>query len=111
MGTAAAGTMEVFEALTETGGASSAPLDPVRERRMLEELAECKRALAAALAREPGLAVPQKAEDPGAISRFLAAAYRTHGTAGDALTAGFRRYFELRTELVLANVRLVAHVA
>jgi RNA polymerase primary sigma factor len=110
MGTAA--RVKVDDATTDPGGASTAPLGPKRERRLLAELAECKRALAAALAREvPGLAVPEMAEDPGAMSRFLAGAYRAHGTVSGTLAAGFRRYFELRTELALANTRLVAHVA
>jgi RNA polymerase primary sigma factor len=90
---------------------ASPTLGSRRERRLLEELADCKRTLAGALARIPGLVVPEEADDPRAMSRFIAEVYRNHGPMEGALEAVFERYFELRAELALANMRLVAHVA
>ena len=86
-------------------------LGPRRERRLLEELADSKRTLAGALARDPGLVVPEKTDDPRAPSRFIAEVYRNHGPLEGPLEAVFQRYFELRAELALANMRLVAYVA
>ncbi len=99
------------ESLRNMDGASTSMLGPTRERRLLEELADCKRTLAGDLARDPGLGVPEKTDDPRALSRFIAEVYHNHGPIEGTLEAVFRRYFELRAELALANMRLVAHVA
>jgi len=104
-------TVDVSDALGNPVGASTAMLGPRRERRLLEELADCKRTLAGALARVPGLVVPEKTDDPRAMSQFIAEVHGNHGPFASALEAVFQRYFELRTELVLANMRLVAYVA
>ena len=45
------------------------------------------------------------------MSRFIAEVYANHGPIEGALEAVFQRYFELRAELALANMRLVAYVA
>ena len=103
--------VDVSDALGNPDGASTSMLDPGRERRLLEELADCKRTLAGALARDPGLVVPEETDDPRAVSRFIAEVYRNHGPVEGALEAVFQRYFELRAELALANMRLVAYVA
>jgi RNA polymerase primary sigma factor len=86
-------------------------LGPRQERQLLEELADCKQTLAGALARDPGRVVPEKTDDPRAMSRFIAEAYRDHGPIEATLEAVFQRYFELRAKLGLANMRLVAHIA
>jgi RNA polymerase primary sigma factor len=103
--------VDVSDALGNPDGASTPMLGPRRERRLLEELADCKRTLAGALARDPGLVVPEKTDDPRAMSRFIAEVYRNHGPIEGMLEAVFQRYFELRDELALANMRLVAYVA
>jgi RNA polymerase sigma factor (sigma-70 family) len=100
-----------FEDPVNPDGASTSMLGPRRERRLLEELGDCKRTLTAALARDPGLVVPEKTDDPRVVSRFIAEAYGNHGPVEDALEAVFQRYFEVRAELALANTRLVAYVA
>ncbi len=45
------------------------------------------------------------------MSRFIAEAYANHGSVEGTLEVVFRRYFELRAEMALANMRLVAYVA
>jgi RNA polymerase primary sigma factor len=90
---------------------STSMLSPCRERQLLEELAACKRTLVGALARDPGLVVPEKTDDPRAVSCFLAEFYSNHAPVEGGLEAIFQRYFDLRGELALANMRLVAYVA
>jgi RNA polymerase primary sigma factor len=103
--------VDVSDTLGNPDGASPSMLGPKRERRLLEELADCKRTLAGALARDRGLVVPEKTDDPRALSRFIAKVYRGPGPIEGTLGAVFQRYFELRAELALANMRLVAYVA
>ena len=103
--------VDVSDAWKHPVGTSKPRLSPKRERRLLEELAECRRTLATALARDPKQVSSEKTDDPRMMSRFIAEAYRNHGPADSALRAVFQRYFELRAELALANMRLVAHVA
>ena len=102
---------DVSDAPGKPDGASTSMLGPRRERRLLEELADSKRTLVGALAREPGRSVPEKTNDPRVVSRFIAEVYRNHGAVEGPLEAVFQRYFELRAELALANMRLVAYVA
>jgi RNA polymerase primary sigma factor len=45
------------------------------------------------------------------VSGLIAEFYANHGPVEGALEAVFQRYFELRAELTLANMRLVAYVA
>ena len=87
--------VDVSDALGNPDGASTLMLGPRRERRLLEELADCKRTVAGALARDPGLVVPEKTDDPRAMSRFIAEVYRNHGPMEGTLEAVFQRYFEL----------------
>jgi RNA polymerase primary sigma factor len=107
----AAVKVDVSDAWKYPVGTSKRLLGPKRERRLLEELADCRRTLATALARDPKQVVPEKLDDPRAMSRFIAEAYRNQGPADGALETVFQRYFELRAKLALANTRLVAHVA
>ncbi len=81
------------------------------ERQLLQELGECKRKLADALAQIPGCEVPDGADDPQSLAHHIAASYTGHGPTEARLGAIFRRYSELRGKLALANMRLVAHVA
>jgi RNA polymerase primary sigma factor len=86
-------------------------LGPRRERQLLEKLADARRRLTGALARGRAPSAAERTDDPREMSRLIAEAYRELGPQEGARAAAFRRYFELRTELALANLRLVAHVA
>jgi RNA polymerase primary sigma factor len=103
--------VDVSDALGNPNGPSTSLPGPGRERRLLEELADCKRTLAGALARDPGPVVPEETADPRAMSRFIAEVYRNHGPVDGVLEAVFQRYFALRAQLALSNMRLVAYVA
>lgn len=104
--------VDISDALGNSDVASTPRLGPRRERRLLEELTDCKRTLVEALARDPGLVVPVNTDDPRAMSQFIAEAYRGNQVSMEGtLQAVVRRYFELRAELALANMRLVAYVA
>jgi RNA polymerase primary sigma factor len=95
----------------DPAGATRPMLGPERERRLLEQLAECRQTLAQALARARGRDFAEPNPDSRAQSELIARAYRDRGAADGALEAAFDRYFGLRAELTLANMRLVAHVA
>jgi RNA polymerase primary sigma factor len=84
-----------------------------KERELLRDLADCKRKLAEALAATPGIELPEGVTQPQALSQFIAQArLQVHDARAEAvLGAVFRRYFELRGTLAMANLRLVAHVA
>src|SRR4051812_9727054 len=103
--------VEVSDALSTLDDASTWLLSPKKERRLLEDLAECRRTLGEALARDPSQVVPDQSNDPRTLSRLIAASYADHAPVEASLDALFRRYFELRAELALANMRLVASVA
>ncbi|WP_165220217.1 sigma-70 family RNA polymerase sigma factor [Aquisphaera insulae] len=90
---------------------SNSTLGPTRERRLLDELADCKRKLAEAFARGSAEADAAESDDPLAVSRWIVAHHAKHGPVEGPLEAVFRRYFELRAELTLANMRLVASIA
>ena len=81
------------------------------ERQLLQELGDCKRKLADALAKIPGYEMPRGADDPQALAHHIASFYAGDGPSEARLGAIFRRYSELRGKLALANMRLVAHVA
>ncbi len=81
------------------------------ERELLQELGDCKRKLAEALAKIPGYEMPRGADDPQALAHHIAAFYAGNGPSEARLGAIFRRYSELRGKLALANMRLIAHVA
>jgi RNA polymerase primary sigma factor len=103
--------VDVSDALGSPDKAFTSMLGPTRERSLLEELGGCRRKLAEALARTPGLVVPKAADGPAAMSRFIAEVYANRGLVANRNEAVFRRYLALRAELALANMRLVAHVA
>jgi RNA polymerase primary sigma factor len=86
-------------------------LGTIDERKLLQELGECKRKLAEALARIPGYEMPRGADDPQALAHHIASFYAGDGHAEARLGAIFHRYSELRGKLALANMRLIAHVA
>jgi len=97
--------------LTALDSAETAVLGTEKERQLLRSLAECKQKLADALAKIPGSEVPQGADDPHALSRYIASVYASNGPSQAKLGAIYRRYMELRSKLALANMRLVAHIA
>ncbi len=85
-------------------------LPATHERSLLQELVECKRKLAQALAGIEGLDIPPDSS-PQATAHYIAAAYAVNGPDQARLGAVYRRYSELRGKLALANFKLVAHVA
>ena len=88
--------------------ASATQVLPVREERdLLNALGECKRQLADALKTLPGSGEAQ-AES---LAQYVSRLRDGGGASGARLGAVARRYEELRSKLVLANMRLVAHVA
>jgi RNA polymerase primary sigma factor len=89
-------------------GSSTQVLDPKQERKLLGELAACKRRLAGAIDRCPGAPAPSL-DDSQPLSRYLA--HHGAGRAAGGLGAVWHRYSELRSKLALANFHLVAHVA
>lgn len=102
---------DVADGVRISDGSSSTLLGSKRERRLLTELADCKRVLVDALAQHPCRVAPDDAADPKVLSRFIADVNRTDGPMEGAHTSVFRRYFQIRGELALANMRLVAFVA
>jgi RNA polymerase primary sigma factor len=86
-------------------------LTPAVERSVLQELADCKRKLARALADIEGVEVPRAGDDPQSMARYIAHLYPCNGTENASLGVVHRRYCELRGKLALANMKLVAHVA
>ena len=99
------------EGLATLDSADTMVLGAQKERELLRALNECKQKLAEALAKIPGAAVPDGADDPQALSHYIAHAYAQRAPEGAKLSAVFHRYGELRAKLALANMRLVAHVA
>jgi RNA polymerase primary sigma factor len=86
-------------------------LTPSVERSMLQELAECKGKLAQALANLEGIEIPQAGDQPQALALYIAHMYSGRGPEQVRLGAVYRRYSELRGQLAMANMKLVAHVA
>jgi RNA polymerase sigma factor (sigma-70 family) len=88
-------------------------LSPERERQLLDALAGGRQALLEALRQVPGLKVPEQDDDPRSVSRFLASVHARH--QGDPRLAPLgpqlERHYALRTELALANLRLVSSIA
>lgn len=107
----AAVKLNVSQVVESPDSAYASVLSPRRERRLLEELADCRRALARALAGGPDPVVPEETDSPRVISRLIADAYARRAPVERTLEALFERYFHLRNKLALANMRLVAHIA
>jgi len=102
---------EEIDGVTALDSADTQVLATRDERALLQELGECKRKLAEALAQVPGHEMPRGIDDPQAMANNIANFYAGDGRAEARLGAIFRRYSELRGKLALANMRLVAHVA
>jgi RNA polymerase primary sigma factor len=100
--------------LTTLDSVETQLLTGAEERQLLRALGECKTKLASALAaiREAD-DVPDGADNPQALARYIAKFYAQNGNgpAGARLGAVFHRYSKLRGKLAMANMRLVAHVA
>ncbi len=99
------------DGLPNLGSPETQILDRAKERELLEALAECKRKLAKALAQIEGVEVPNGADDPQTLAHYIASFHAGDRLAEARLGAIFRRYSELRGQLALANMKLVAHVA
>jgi RNA polymerase sigma factor (sigma-70 family) len=74
-------------------------------------LAGCKRTLAAALGGDRWLAVAKKTDSSRAASRLFSEVYADRARVEGEPNSVVERYFTLRSELALANMRLVAYVA
>ena len=81
------------------------------ERKLLQDLGECRDKLTAALQNQANFAIPNGEADPQSLSQYIAAFHAGNGPKEARLGAIFHRYSELRGKLALANMRLVAHVA
>ncbi len=100
-----------FESLSELCCLDTPMLSPRQERESLTELVALRNGLIESLLRGDELASGEEIDDPAAASRRLAVEMtRRAGTPGPQ-AADLQRYFRLRTDLALANMRLVAHVA
>jgi RNA polymerase primary sigma factor len=86
-------------------------LKPREERKLLQELADCKTKLACALASIEGIDVQRGADDPQTLARYIASTYASEGPTAATLGAVYQKYSDLRGKLAMANLRLVAHVA
>ena len=103
--------MNVSEFLRSPGDAAAAMLGPSRECQLLEKLADASGTLTEALTRGLAPSAAERTDDPREMSRLIAEAYRKLGPHEGARAAAFGCYFELRAQLALANMRLVAHIA
>jgi RNA polymerase primary sigma factor len=87
-------------------------LGAVEERKLLDQLGECKRKLSEAL---ESVKQPDQAELVADHLAFrdteLRQAHISDGPAEARLGAIFRHYSDLRSRLAMANMRLVAHIA
>ena len=95
------------DGFTTLDSADTQVLGAKRERELLQALGECKRKLAAALSSLPG----GENSDGQGLAQSIAAYTAGHGPTEANLGAVFKRYCELRGQLAMANMRLVAHVA
>ena len=101
-----------LDELTAIDSGKTQVLGAKEERKLLSELNECKQKLKDALARIPQAKLPEPGEGPMDLSQYVAATLgNAPKTTGAKLGAVARRYSELREQLALANMRLVAHVA
>jgi RNA polymerase primary sigma factor len=97
-------------ALSSISASDAAVLSELDERALLEELTDCKRKLAAALASVSGID-PSSAAPSRPLGHMIARAYEGDCRNEARLGAVDRRYSELRDQLAMANMRLVAHIA
>jgi RNA polymerase primary sigma factor len=100
-----------FDGFSAPDGTATQVLDVQEERRLLRELAACKRELAEARADVAVAAAPRGADEPQSLARSIAPCCGDDGSAQARLRNVSRSYSELRSRLALANLRLVAHVA
>ena len=99
-----------LERLANFTNSNTQVLTTSEERALIQELIECKRKLAEALCSVEGLDIPPDSS-PQATAHYIAEAYSGKGPDQARLGAVYRRYSELRGELALANIKLIAHVA
>ena len=100
-----------IDGLADVDSSQTEVLTPSLERAMLQEMAECKAKLAQALADLEGIDIPQAGDDPQALAKYISSLYSGRGPEQIRLGAVYRRYSELRGQLAMANMKLVAHVA
>ncbi len=79
------------------------------ERKLLNELSQCKKKLREALARIPSFN-SESGDGPKSLSEYIVAINAGNIRTEARLGAVFRRYAEIRSALALANMKLVAHV-
>ena len=83
--------LDISDTLGNLNSAFTSVLDARHERRLLEELGGSRRKLAEALAHNPGLIVPEAADGPAAMSRFIADVYAKYGPLASRNEVVFRR--------------------
>jgi RNA polymerase primary sigma factor len=103
--------MNVSDTLKRPGSSFAGILAPRRERELLRKLAASRRELIGCLIQDRELCAVEQTGDPREMERLIAEAFRELDSQEGPRAAALRRYFEIRTELALANLRLVAHVA
>ena len=81
------------------------------ERKLLQDLGECRDKLTEALQQTRRFEYPEGEAEPQSLAQQIAAFYAGNKPCEARLGAIFHRYSELRGKLALANMRLVAHVA
>lgn len=99
------------EGLSRLDGELTQVLTAADERALMNEMAECRGKLSAALAALPGSPENSEESDAEALAHYVAKLRDSDGSDRARLGVVARRYDELRTKLALANMRLVAHVA
>jgi RNA polymerase primary sigma factor len=98
-----------IDELAPLDGAETQVLATADERRLLLDLAACKAKLESALERLPQ---PEPPDGPLDLATYVAATCaQVAPEEGARLGAIARRYGEIRGQLAMANMRLVAHVA
>lgn len=100
---------EDAEGYTKMSGLETDVLGTKRERELLLALGECKRKLEEAIAKLPGGELSEGQGLAESIAAYTATAGNGLKEAG--LGAVFQQYCEIRSQLAMANMRLVAHVA
>ena len=107
-------TSDDREVLLSLDSAETRVLTSKQEKELLRELAACKTKLAQALAKIPGYLSPDQQDNPQAVSLSIASFYASstkHTAVHARLGVVHADYNRLRTQLAMANMRLVAHVA
>jgi RNA polymerase primary sigma factor len=101
-----------FDELEAIDGEATRVLHPTAERTLLRALDACKAKLQSALTTQEKPSWPVRSQGPVDLAQYVAATCGAPSTrAGAKLATVAKRYTDLRWQLAMANIRLVAHVA